>query len=71
MRINTSIGKKITTPRGTEIVEFPRRRNGRLKKAVRESAFLRLEPLFSSTGSCKGDSLGAALVALRIKSMVY
>jgi hypothetical protein len=70
IRIKTSIGKKMTTPKGTEIVEFPFNRSGRRKKAMRESTgLLCLESLFSSRGSCRGGLLGATLVALRIKSM--
>ena len=61
----------MTTPKGTEIVEFPFSRNGRRKKAMRLStALLCFESLFSSRGSCRGGLLGATLVALLIRSMV-
>lgn len=60
----------MTTPRGTEIVEFPFNRSGLRKKAMRLStALLCLESRFSSRGSCRGGLLGATLVALLIRSM--
>lgn len=66
IKMSTSMGKKMTIPNGTEMVEFPRNRKGLRKNAMRESLFF---PLFSSTGSGRGGSLETPLVARRIKSM--
>lgn len=61
----------MTTPRGTETLEFPRNRKG-LRKNSRRDASPFLVPLFSSlVGSCNGDGAGdTILAALRTTSMV-
>ena len=67
----TSTGKMMTTPSGTETLEFPRNRKGLRKKARRDASPLFFEPFFSSTvGSCSGGGVaGTSLVALRNRSM--
>ncbi len=74
MRTMTRTGKMTTTPRGTEIEEFPRKRRGRLRKARRAARpFCLAEPLFSSrVGSWAWlvEVEGTILEALRKRSMV-
>lgn len=54
IRTTTSRGNIKTTPNGTDIVEFPRKRNGRRKKASPDETVFRFDPfLFSScAGRC-------------------
>jgi hypothetical protein len=61
-----------TTPKGTETVELPRKRNGLLKNAKRAAMPLFLvESLFPSSevGSWRGFDMGAILEARLKRSM--
>lgn len=72
MRTTTKTGKMMTTPAGTETVEFPRNRKGLRKKASRDDRPLLLGALFSSrVGSCMGGGVeGTSFEALWNRSMM-
>lgn len=53
MTMTTMTGKRITTPRGTDMLEFPFNRSGLLKKARRDILLGRgVAPFSSMDGSC-------------------
>lgn len=58
IKITTRQGKNNTTPRGTEMAEFPRNRSGRRKKASLDVRDVRSFGLLSSTAS---TGLGAGV----------
>ncbi len=72
MRATTIRGKRTTTPRGTDMLEFPFNRSGLLKMANRDVTLRardRILPFSSRVGSW-GDCPGAHFEARRSKSMV-
>lgn len=71
MRMTTMRGNSMTMPRGMEMVEFPRRRNGLRKKAKRDQRRPGRAFALSSFSSAVGRGGGPdkALPARRIKSM--
>jgi hypothetical protein len=64
MKMTTMQGNNNTTPRGMDILEFPRSRNGRRKKAKPGAALI-----FSFMGSWAVMD-GTRLMALRTTSIV-
>lgn len=71
MRMTTMTGKRITTPRGTDMLEFPFNRSGLLKKANRDDILLGrgVAPFSSIDGSC-GARDGANRDTRRKRSIV-
>ncbi len=72
IRMTTMHGKRITTPSGTEMLEFPFNRSGRRKKAKRDNSLPEREclPFSSVDGSWSAGVDGSSLEARRRRSMV-
>lgn len=71
IRMTTMSGKRITTPSGTEMLEFPLNLNGRLKYAKRDAIGFGRCFRFSSTAEAVGSCgvLPTSLLALWNRSI--